>query len=180
MPEAASAPTCAAPSTVPGGDDHVVTAKVAAHGTDVCADNDRLGYLHVVVILDNILDRDDGIGSDRQGTPGADAHGLTRPERSRRRRARCNMEDDREHAGRVLGPHREPVHRRTVERRQVNCRPHVLRGDPTVSLGNGHGRGRQGAHVLQNEPLCVLKTDQVGHAAGIIPADDLRRRPGAR
>ena len=66
IPAAASAPTCAAPSRVPAGEQRLARAHVAADRPDVRSRSTGSGDLDAVVLFDNELDRHDGVGARRE------------------------------------------------------------------------------------------------------------------
>jgi hypothetical protein len=58
---------------------------------------------------------------------------------------------DHGRAGDVLGPQREAVHGRAVERGHVDVRDHVLREDPPQGLAEGDFLGRQARRARQHD-----------------------------
>ncbi len=141
---------------LPGADVSTARTNVGAHANSI-ADSDG------VVMFDNILDRDDGIGSGRHDPSGRDAHRLPRPELPADGPPRCNAADDRQRPGRVLGPKGEPVHGRARKRREVDQRRGRLGSHPSNGLleRNHFGRKRPGA--LENEGESLVDRQQFLH-----------------
>ena len=108
-------------------------------------------------MLDNILDRDDGIGALRHGAARRDRHRLARLERTRRRAP-----------GR--DPERRPAARRACRRRGRRSRPwpscRTAAGRPTASAGSASTRP---GGVLQRDPLGVQRPHALEHERAAPP-----------
>ena len=113
-----------------GRHDHITRTDVAAARTNVVTLDDRGRNLHLVVMLDNVLDGDDGVGSLRHHAARGNRHRLACIQRTRGRDPGGNARDDGEPAGRVRRPYGETVHRRARERRQVDRSRSRRRRDP--------------------------------------------------
>jgi dolichol-phosphate mannosyltransferase len=144
-------------------DDGLSSAKVATARANIGAGRDTVRNLNAVVMVDNILDGDDGIGPLGNNASGRDRHRLTRTELPRRGSTRRNAEDNRQLARRVGDPDREPVHRGARERGQVD--------EPSRSLGehSSTGRlernllGRKRLNALEDKPLRLVNRRKLGH-----------------
>ena len=135
------------PEPYSGVGDHVSGANVAAAWAEVRTHCDRLENLHFVVMIDNILDGDDGIGAVRDDGAGGDRRRLPGPQFTSRRPPGRDPLDDREDRGRVDRAEREAVHRRAREGRQVD------RGDR--ALRQHASGGLLERHALARERLCA-------------------------
>ncbi len=82
MPAAASAPSCAGPRRPPAATTTSPAPHVAAARADVRARRHRAPQSRLVVMFDNILDGDDGVGALRDDAAGRDPHRLARRERA--------------------------------------------------------------------------------------------------
>ena len=100
---------------------------VTSGRTDVRSGSNWIRDFDPVVLLDNMLDRHDGVGSLGHGAPGRDLHRLAGRERAAGGQAGGDPEDDRQAAGEVAGADREAVHRRAREGRQIDTSGDVLR-----------------------------------------------------
>jgi hypothetical protein len=152
MPAAASAPTAAAHSC---RDDHLARTQVTAARANVRTDARSFLHHDPVVILDNILDGDDGIGSFRNDAAGRDAHCFTRAKRARSRAAGRDPLDDGKAPRQIFRTHRETVHRGTFERRQVDDRARVLPEHTAGRLADRHRLRREPSHPLQHTLLSL-------------------------
>ena len=125
-------PGCGQAAELGGGDTHtrasddVANAYVPAARTDVGTRGNGIRDLHFVVMIDNILDGDDGIGALGHDAARRDSHRLPDRERTIGRPAGCDPEDDRQRGGRVSRADGESVHRRAREGRQVDASDCVL------------------------------------------------------
>ena len=137
---------------------------VTAARADVVTLANTAWKLHLVVILDNILDRDDGVCTLGNDTSGRDAHGLTRCERARRGHPGGDPGNDGEPAGRVFGPQREAVHGGARKRRQVDDRTRVFRENSSRRRSSDRNRFRsKGRRPLENQCLRLRERYQTGH-----------------
>jgi hypothetical protein len=107
-------------------DDGLAGADVSSCRANIRSPLDGVLDLNRVVTIDNVLEGDDGIGSLGHHSTCGYAHRLSGFERTRRRRARGDPVNDRQPSRRVARAQRETVHRRAVERRQVDCRDRVI------------------------------------------------------
>jgi hypothetical protein len=130
---------------LPGGD-------VAAARADMRARVDRSRDLHSVVNSANVLNRDNSIGGLGNDGTRRDGHSTTGLELPVERPAGSGLTDDPQCSRQIGRAYGEAVHRRARERRQVDTRRHLGRGDAAPSLGDRHALGRQSAHALQ-DPL---------------------------
>ena len=145
------------------GDDLVPGVQVAALRPHVRTWLSRLADLHCVFIIDNILEGDDGIRALRDDAAGGDPHRLTGLQRLRRRPARGDPKDHRQHPRRVRRAHGEPVHRAARERRQVDHRARRL-GEHAARRPLERDRlRRQRRGALEHEALGFLESQELGH-----------------
>jgi glycosyltransferase involved in cell wall biosynthesis len=171
-------------------DDLVSGAQVAALRSQVLAWFDGFADLDFVVTIDNILERDDGIGAFRDGAPGGDSHGLSRLQGLLRRPARRDSEDHGQHSGRVRRANGEPVHRAARKRRQVDHRAgrfgeHAARGSFERHRLRGQGHGsleHEALGFIEGQELChdrrIPYARRIGSAAVIsvvVPVHDEER-----
>jgi hypothetical protein len=98
-------------------DDNVACSHIAPARAHARASASSFRNRHLVVMFDNILDGDDGIGALGHDASRRDRHCLARPEHTGGGTPRSDPTDHAERSRRVRGPHREPIHRRTRERR---------------------------------------------------------------
>ena len=77
-----------------GGDHHLSGSDVATARANVRAGSDRLRYLHRVVALDNVFDRDDGVGALRHDRARRDGHRTARFDLRRERLPRGGLAGD--------------------------------------------------------------------------------------
>ena len=114
-------PDLGGPEPNPRIDDHFPRDDVAGARANARSGLNGRGDLDAVVLLDNVLDRDDGVGALGYDAARRDRHRLAGGQRARRGAAGGNMPHDRKRSGRVPGAEREAVHRRARKRRQVDC-----------------------------------------------------------
>jgi len=136
-----------------GRDDDLARTQVAAAWANVRTRLRSLVNDNVVVMMDNILDGDDGIGARGDDAAGRDAHRLARTERPRRGSAGGDVFDDGKASRQVRCTHRESVHRRALERRQVDERASVFAEHAAGGLGDRHRLQRQRPDSLQDTLL---------------------------
>ena len=144
--------------------------KITAARPDVRANLDTIFDLHAVGMLDNILHRDDGIGTFRDHTARRDSHRLACLQRTRRRHARSDPTHDRQRAGCIGRANGETVHRRARERGQIHHRSRV-RGEHAAGRSlNRHGLRRQTASARENRCERLLDREQARHGGRILGA----------
>ena len=150
-----------------GRDDRLPGADVASARTHVRAGrHDAFGNLHLVVMLDNILDGDDGVGALGNDAAGRDRHRLAGRERALCGPPGGDLRDDGQRPGRVGRANREAVHRRARERRQVDNRARRLGEHAPPAATSGTRLRRQRPHALEDLRQRLLDRQQ--------------RRPSAR
>ncbi len=118
---------------------------------------DRLRDLNRVVLLDNVLDRDDGVGLVRHDRPGRDGHGTAGLDRASNGCPAADSPTTRSVPGSIGRAHGEAVHRRARERRQVDPGTDVLRADASARLGDRHDLRRKRPGELQHPLLRLLE-----------------------
>jgi hypothetical protein len=116
----------------------------------VCAGVDRLQDLDFVVALDNILDRDNGVGLCRHDRSGRDSHSRAGLELRAEGPPRGGLPGDPQLPGQIGGAHGVTVHRGARERREVDPGHDVLRADATGGGGDWNELGRQWASAFQH------------------------------
>ena len=135
-------------------DDDVTRSHVTAARTNVRTRAHRLTSIDRVVMLDNILDWDDGVGALGNDTARRDRHRLTRRECTPCRPAGRDPLDDGQRAWEIGRAYRKAVHRRARERRQVNKRTRGLRRDASGGRRpHGHRLRRARMRVGEHERL---------------------------
>jgi len=139
-----------------GRDDLVAASHVAAARADVRARFHGLRDLHSVVILDNILDGDDGIRARGDDGAGRDLDRLAGTELEQGRPASRRAAGDGERAGHVGGANGEAVHRRARERRQVDSCTRTGRRHSPVRRGERNELGLGRRHAREHEHLRLL------------------------
>ena len=118
------------------------------------------GIVDCVVLLDNMLDRDDGIGALGDDAARRDSHRLAGLERPLGRPAGRDPEDDRQRPGRVRRADGEAVHRRARERRQVDARARVLGEHAARGLGERHRLGLERPDAREHQRERLLDREQ--------------------
>jgi len=143
----------------------VASRNVATTRTNVVTLDDTLLDLHVVVTLDNVLDRDDGVGSCRDDTAGGDRHRLAFLERAWLRHTGRDPRHYGQPSRRVLRSHRETVHRRARKGRQIDGREGILGQHAARRSRQLHVLGLERRHPLENALQRLLEREQVSHSA---------------
>ena len=118
-------------------------------------------------MLDNRLDRHDGIGAFGDDPAGGDAHRLAGLECRRCRPSGRDPRLDPKPSRRVCGPDGVAVHRGARERRQIDLRPRRLGEDAPGCVFERHALGRKRPGVLEDEALSFGDGEQIGHASRI-------------
>jgi glycosyltransferase involved in cell wall biosynthesis len=151
------------PEPYPGWNNLASGTQVTAARTNVRASSNTRSNLDGVVMLDNILDGDDGIRSVGHDSSCRDPHRLPRLQRARSRATRGDAEDDRQRAGRVPRTHREPVHRGARKRGQID---ECVRGFAEHAPGRLLQRDAlrpERLRALEDEALRLLDRQELGH-----------------
>ena len=113
------------------------------------------------------LDRHDCVRTLRDDTAGRDRHRLTRCQSAARGSTGGNLLDDRQGSSdrHVGGAHREAVHRRARERRQIDLgRRRVGKHPPGRSLDRD-ALGGERPHAFEDQAVRLADGDQVWHGA---------------
>ena len=151
-----------------GLDHDLSLSQVAAGGPD--ARTPRNGFWHFdrVVMIDNILERDDGISSVGDDASSRDPHRLARLEAALRRASRSDPETHGQRPRGVLGAQREPVHRRAVERRQVDRGRCRFRQHAADCSFDRHRLVRKPNDALEHELLRLFDRHEISHRGAFI------------
>src|SRR5205823_739111 len=170
-----------------GLDNGLSGASVLPARTYVVTGGNGIANFDCVVMLDNILEGDDGICSVRNDAARRDPHRLPGAKLAGRRSSRRNPERDGQPARRVDGAEGEAVHRRARKRRQVDRRARRLGQNPSRGLLEGEALVPEWANALKDQALSVFDRQQVGQNRRIRYARwigsrgrDLGRRPRSR
>ena len=155
--------------------DHRARGDITAARTDVGTGGNGIGNLHFVVMIDNILYGDDGIGPLGNHAAGGDSHRLSRTERLRRRPAGRDPEDNRQRPRRIGGANREAVHRGARKRRKVDLGDRVLGEEPAPSVSDRNGLDGKRPHLGENRRHRLLHGQQLSHRRRISYCRDSRR-----
>jgi glycosyltransferase involved in cell wall biosynthesis len=151
------------PESHPGRNDLAPGMQVAAARANVRARVNGASDLDRVVMLDNILEGDDGIRSVGYDPSCGDSHRLPGLKRARRRMPRGDAEGDGQRAGRVSRADGEPVHGGARKRWQIDGR---VRGRGEHAPGGvlqRNGLRLKRLHALENEALGLLDRQKLGH-----------------
>ncbi len=149
-------------------------SNVAAARTNVRTRRNTLRHVDAVVMLDNILDGDDGVRSVGHDAAGRDRHRLAGSERTRGRTAGGDLLHHGQRPRHVGGADGEAVHRGARERRQVDDRARRPRPSParrarsiaTVSAASARARASTFACASSN----VSRSDTSTAAAARFPS----------
>ena len=153
-----------------GAQHDVARRQVAAARAHVRASLDSHVDLHRVVMLDNVLDGDDGIGSFGNDAARRDRHRLAGLERARRGQSCSDPSDNRQRAGRVGRANGEAVHRRARERRQVDRRTSILGEHASGGRAERHRLRRQAADPRENRRERLFDREQARQGRRILGA----------
>jgi len=148
-------------------DDALARLDVAAARPDVVAALHGDVDFDLVVMLDNILDRHDGIGAVGDDPAGGNSHCLSRLERRACGLAGRNPRVDAKASRRVGSPDGVTVHRGARERRQIDLRPGRLSEDAAGRVFKRHGLGRERPGAREDQALRFGKREQIRHASRI-------------
>ena len=109
------------------------------------------------------LDRDNRIGSFRDGPAGRDRHRLAGPERYRSWSPGRNPRDHGQAARRIGSPEGEPVHRRASKRRQVDAGVHVLGEESAGGALDWNQLGAERPRMLEHESERLVDREKRRH-----------------
>jgi hypothetical protein len=125
-------------------------------------------YLHFVVMFDNVLDGNDGIGAFGHDTAGGDRHRLACRECPRRRRAGPDPRHHRKPARRVRRAHGEPVHGRARKGREIHQRKGILCEHAPRRRRDADLLGGQRRHPLEHPRLRLSEREQLSHTGASV------------
>ena len=149
-------PELSAPRRIPAGQTTSPARMSPPRGRTFAPGSAGASISTLVVMFDNILDGDDGIGAVGDDTARRDRDRLTGPERPPRGQAGRRAGDDRKRPGSVGSAHREAVHCRARERRQIDGRTRVGGQHPARRLRERHRLRLERAHAGEHERLRLL------------------------
>ena len=160
------------------GSQLIAGVQVLAAAADVQSGGERALGRDVSVGLDRQLGLQHRVGSPRNRGAGRDARGGPGLERGLGHLAGRHAADQpQRHArGRVGGAHRVAVHRRPVERRQVDGAHRRLRDHPPGRLGQRRAFGAQRSQLAQHEPQRLVDGDHPPTATGPLVGQKTRAR----
>lgn len=138
-------------------------ADVPATRANVCTGIERLADVDFVVTFDNILERDDGIGSVRDRAAGRDRHRLAATQLTLGRTPGCDAPSHGQGSRGVRRADGETVHRRVCEGRQVDERNRLLRQHAARCPLERDALRRQRTDALENQALRLLDRQELGH-----------------
>ena len=144
-------------------DDDVADTYVPAARADVCILGNSFVDLHTVVSFDNILDRDDDIGSLRHHAAGCDRHCFPATKRSRRRNSGRDPRNDRQPTRRVARTQGKAVHCGAGKGGQVHCGQRVPGEESTCRFPHGDRLCAEWFDTSEHASLGVREREQIGH-----------------
>jgi glycosyltransferase involved in cell wall biosynthesis len=151
------------PESHPGRNDLATGTQVAATRANVRTVSNSASDLDNVVMLDNILEGDDGIRSVGNDPSCGDSHRVPGLKGARRRMPRGDPEGDGQRAGGVRRADREPVHGGARKRRQIDgCVRRLGKDAPGGLLERDVLRPKR-LHALEDEALGFLDRQELGH-----------------
>jgi dolichol-phosphate mannosyltransferase len=137
--------------------------KIAAARPNIGTHNHRISKQDAVVMFDNILDRDDGIGAFRNHAARRDRHRLSAAKTSGSGPSGRDSEGDGQLTRRVGSADREPVHGRARKRRQVDGRGCRLGQHALRRFVERNTLSRKRLHVVENDPLGFGDRQEIRH-----------------
>ena len=123
--------------------------------------------LDLVVMLGNILDRDDGICAFGHDPARRDTHRLSLRKCTFRRFAGSNPGRYPKPARRVRGPNGVAIHCRAWKRRQVDDCPRGLGEHAAGRFFQRNALGWERPRALHNQALSLVDRQQISHASRI-------------
>ena len=134
-------------------EDDIARVHVSAAWPDVVQSANRASNLDLVVIVDNILDRHDGVGTLGYDAARCDRHCFARSQQAIGRTPRSDLGHHRQPPGRVRSADREPVHCGARERRQIHGRKRVCSEHTSCGVLGGDLLRRQPMDVREDHLL---------------------------
>ncbi|MDX6491165.1 MAG: hypothetical protein QOD43_1410, partial [Gaiellaceae bacterium] len=147
----------------PGLSDGFAGPNITTARANVRARRNSVSNLDSVVMFDNILDGDDGIGPVRHHPARGDRHRLACPQLALRRPPGRDPRNDRQCARRIRRAQGEPIHRRARKRRQIDHRGGRFRKHAPGGCLDRNAFRRQRLHALENQALGFLNRQKLGH-----------------
>jgi glycosyltransferase involved in cell wall biosynthesis len=157
---------------------HIACPHVAATWANVVAKGNSIVDLHAVVMIDNILEGDDGICAVRHDASSCDPHRLPGPELAWSRHSRGDSRHDRQTPRRVGRPDRETVHRRARKGGQIDHSPDVLRDNAAEKVGGRHHFRLKGLRPFEHAGKRLFARQQLRRHGNTVSPRPFRTRAG--